>query len=66
MDFGLNTVPWPNDGKKSKLHLVKKGEDDNMESLAVQQLDQASVTRMQRSPLLVRRPRVTGVHARLF
>lgn len=52
--------------KKSKPHLVKKGEDDNMESLAVQQLDQASVTRMQRSPLLVRRPRVTGVHARLF
>lgn len=37
-----------------------------MESLAVQQLDQAPVTRMQGSPLLVRRPRVTGVDARLF
>lgn len=32
----------------------------------MQQLDQASVTRVQRSPLLVRRPRVTSVDARLL
>lgn len=49
-----------------KGHLIKKSEDDNMQSLAVQQLDQAFVAWMQRSPLLVGRPRVTGVDARLL
>lgn len=49
-----------------KGHLIKKGEDDNMQSLAVQQLDQAFVAWMQRSPFLVGRPRVTGVDARLL